>query len=78
VWINAHEKRTPQGRAAVAYVNSVAPAGSEVIVRSFKPEGQEDDFGRWLAEIFIGDLNLNQELLRLGHAVPFMTMKGSP
>jgi endonuclease YncB( thermonuclease family) len=73
VWINAYEKRTPEGKEAAAYVNRVAPAGSEVTVRSFKQGGQEDDFGRWLAEIFVGDLNLNQELLRLGYAVPFMT-----
>ncbi|WNN96005.1 nuclease [Arthrobacter phage Hirko] len=71
LWINTPEKKL--GAAATARVNALAPAGSRVIIRSFKVEGDEDSFGRWLAEVFVGDVSLNQLLLAEGLAVPFMT-----
>jgi micrococcal nuclease len=32
---------------------------------------KEDDFGRWISEVFVGDTNLNDVLLESGHAVPY-------
>lgn len=70
LWINTPERKL--GAAATARARELAPTGAKVIVRSYKVEGDEDSFGRWLAEIFVGDVNINQLLLAEGLAVPFM------
>jgi endonuclease YncB( thermonuclease family) len=70
LWIDTPERKL--GAAATAYVNRLAPPGTDVVVRSFKDEGDHDSFGRYLAEVFLGDLNINQHLLQLGLAVPFV------
>lgn len=75
VWINAYEKRTSQGRAAIDAINKLAPVGSDVIVRSYKAGGAEDNFGRWLVEVYVGDTSVNQWLLQNDFAVPFMEDK---
>lgn len=72
VWINAYEKNTPEGKRGIAYVNKLAPVGSDVIVRSYKYTGDEDDFGRWLVEVYVGEDSINQLLLQHDLAVPFM------
>lgn len=61
-----------EGLKSKAYVESVIPVGTEVVIQSFKG----DAFGRWLAEILYtneeGDqVNLSDELLRLGYAVEY-------
>lgn len=43
-----------------------APPGS-LSVRSYKTE----KYGRWLAEIYIGDEHLNETMIQLGHARPY-------
>jgi micrococcal nuclease len=73
LWINTPERAL--GKAATARVNALAPPGTKVVVRSYKTEGDPDSFGRYLAEVFVGDTNLNQLLLAEGLAVPFMEGK---
>ena len=34
---------------------------------------RSDKYGRILADIFLGDVNVNQQMITAGHAVPFMT-----
>lgn len=75
LWVNAYEKNTDLGQQAIAYVNRIAPPGSWVTIRTYKVEGDSDDFGRFLTEIFTGPLNLNQELLKAGFAWPYMVPK---
>jgi len=72
VWINAYEKNTALGKKAIKYVNQLAPEGSDVIVRSYKATGDEDNFGRWLVEVYVDDESVNQLLLKEGFAVSFM------
>lgn len=70
LWIDTPERKL--GAAATAYVRELAPFGTRVVVRSFKDNGDPDSFGRYLAEVFIGDININQLLLREGLAVPYV------
>jgi endonuclease YncB( thermonuclease family) len=75
LWIDAYEKNTDLGKLAKAYVTNRMPPGTRLIIRSYQDLGEEDNFGRWLAEIFHQGENINQLLLRDGYAVPFMTRK---
>ena len=77
LWINAPEKNTQAGKIATAKVNELAPPGTYVLIRSFKDYGQEDSFGRWLAEIFLpaASDSINEYLLRNGYATAFMQDK---
>lgn len=72
LWIQAPERYTAQGKIATAEVNRLAPPGTYVVVRSFKAGGEEDNFGRWLAEVWVGDINISQHLLEHGFADPFV------
>lgn len=71
LWIDAYEKRTALGKRAILRVNELAPVGSEVIVRSYEIDGEEDNFGRWLCEVFVGDISINQLLLQEGLATVY-------
>lgn len=70
LWIDTPERAL--GIAATARVNQLAPPGKRVVVRSFKIEGDPDNFGRYLAEVFVGEININQLLLQEGLAVPYV------
>lgn len=66
--INAPETSTPQGPAATAYANSIAPPGEYPCITS-KP----DEFGRLLVDLIVnGQGGLFSDLmLTTGHAVPY-------
>jgi endonuclease YncB( thermonuclease family) len=70
LWIDTPERKL--GEAATNYVNRLCPPGTRVVVRSYKVKGDPDGFGRYLAEVFYGEININQTLLKLGLAVPYM------
>lgn len=58
---------------AIQFVNGLAPAGSNVQLRSYK---DPDKYGRWLAEVTplgpIGSVqSVNNQLVNLGLAVPY-------
>jgi micrococcal nuclease len=60
------------GLASKSYVESVLPAGSNVVIQTHK----SDSFDRWLAELwYINNegvqINLNDELLNKGLAEPY-------
>lgn len=76
--INTPERGQPGWREAGDYLASLIPAGSRVTLRSYKPQvmPKADSFGRWVVEIFAGELNVNQQMIDAGHAVPFMRDKG--
>jgi micrococcal nuclease len=59
--VNTPEAKSEQGRTATAFVTTVLPVGTEVIVTTFKP----DKFGRQLAVVHLpGGSDLATELLR--------------
>ena len=61
----------PEGKQteASAWLAQQLPIGKEVVVETKKTQ---EKYGRWLVTVFIGDRNLNEELLELGLAMPYM------
>lgn len=60
----------PPGIEAGDYLRLTLPVGTKVILHSLKD--QSDKYGgRWDGEIFIGSTNVNDLMVRAGHAVPY-------
>ena len=57
------------GLAAKDRVKELCPVGSSVIIKTTK-EGR-GKYGRILGEIFVGEMNINQQLVAEGHAVEY-------
>lgn len=70
-FIDAPEKEDPLHKEAYLYVNQLAPVGSDVIIRTYKPSRLKDKWGRYLVEIWTGEpytVSLNQDLINKGLA----------
>lgn len=65
--INAPEMNTEAGKTAKAFLESKVPLGSRVIIQSKKL----DPYGRPIAEVWLGDVNLSNLMLESGNAVPY-------
>ncbi|NJK77771.1 MAG: thermonuclease family protein [Nanoarchaeota archaeon] len=64
---SAPEINTLEGKVAKDFVASICPVGSSVLVD--EDDGQADgSFGRILAVVYCGDINLNEQLLKSGNA----------
>lgn len=60
------------GLAASEFLKNLVD-GKTVIIRTAKGKDgadRDDSFGRWLGTIYLDGLDVNQELMRAGHAVP--------
>lgn len=68
--INAPERNALGGSEATAYVKKKLPVGSSVIIETFK--NPTDKYGRWLATVYLDDVNVNQLIVADGHAVEFL------
>lgn len=69
--INTPEMRgdeKEQGRVVRDYVRSLC-LGKDVLVKTHKDKSGK--FGRWLAQIYIGDMCLNDHLIEKGYAVSY-------
>jgi endonuclease YncB( thermonuclease family) len=74
--INAPEKNTEPGKVSLGYVRSLLSTGTCIMLQTFrvKQRTKQEKYGRYLGIIFLEDgTNLNDELVRRGFAVPFMT-----
>lgn len=60
----------PHGLAAEEYLKQLLPKRTEVTLVTDQVE--LDGFGRLLAYVYKGDLDVNEELLRKGHAVTYV------
>jgi len=78
--INAPEVRGPErdkGKAATECLKELIK-GADLWCRTLpNPKKQQGKYGRWLIDLFAEGknghtLNCNQELIRRGHAVPYM------
>lgn len=65
--INAPELKTPEGKAALAYLLTILPVGASVHVTS---HGWDKFGGRFDGSIMYDVLDIGQEMLDTGHAVP--------
>lgn len=67
--IDTPERGQPGYAEATARATALAPAGSTVLVTTYK---NPDKYGRWLAEVFAGGINVNQTLIVEGLARPYL------
>lgn len=72
--INAPETRTPEGVAAkewlVALLAEGARAGQALTINTIKD--RREKYGRYLAVLWLGPLNVNLAAIDQGHAVEYM------
>lgn len=54
-----------KGDAATDHLESMIPPGTKVVVRTSK----DDSFGRWIVEIWLNGENVNEVMVKDGHAV---------
>lgn len=64
--INAPELRTPTGPAARDHLNSLI-GGGPIVVKTYKDP--TDKYGRWLAQVFVGDLDVCAQMIADGFAL---------
>ena len=64
--IDTPERGQPGYKEATAMADTLAPADTVVLIRTYKP--YRDKYGRWLAEVFVGDTSVNEQLLIQGMA----------
>ena len=56
------------GKAAGDYLRSLI-LGKDVIMQT---EKSQEKYGRWLARIILDGVDINAEMIKAGHAIPFM------
>ena len=66
--VNCPEIRTPEGKAAKAFVEAAAASARKVEVEAVKAS---DDFGRLLGRVYLDGIDLGQMLVSDGYAVVF-------
>ena len=66
--IDAPERYTEDGKAATAWLTNYIPLGHEITLDVFKVA---EKYGRWLAYVTYNGVNVNEELVKTGHAVPY-------
>lgn len=67
--VNTPERGQPGWSEATAFCASMAPPGTHVTASTYKAA---DKYGRWLANLYVGDEMLNYALVHAGHAKPYM------
>lgn len=65
--INAPEHNQEGGTAATDHLKTLLGDGN-LILKTYKPH---DKYGRYLAEVIIGDMNVNQQMIADGFAVAY-------
>lgn len=71
--INAAEHGTPSGDAATAYLTQRL-ANVPVVIQTVQNTlgvDEQEKYGRWLAEVWVNDVNINDEMVATGHAVAY-------
>jgi micrococcal nuclease len=63
--INAPEMKTQEGEEAKTSLVRILPVGTELIISTKKT----DIYGRYIGEVTLNDINLNDRLVELGQAV---------
>lgn len=69
VVVDTPERGQPGWAEATARCNQLAPVGTAVRIYTFKP--YQDKYGRYLADVLVGDISVGQILLQEGLAVPY-------
>ncbi len=67
VGIDAPELTTVEGKLARDYLKNRLNIGLKIVIKTYKDKTEK--YGRWLAEVYVGDVLINQELIDKGFAV---------
>jgi micrococcal nuclease len=65
--INAPERFTAEGKAAIAFLTSLMPIGAKMIILTYKDP--TDKYGRWIADAYIDRYSISMAMVANGHAV---------
>ncbi len=57
--------------AATEYLRSLLPDTGIVTLRSHRRRIGQDKYGRWLADLWVGDVHINRAMVAAGHAVDY-------
>jgi endonuclease YncB( thermonuclease family) len=63
--INAPERNEIGGKAAREHLAGLLPADGMVLLKTYKPY---DKYGRYLAEVYAGEVYVNDRMIADGHA----------
>lgn len=66
--LDAPEKSAPEGQLVCDWLTERLKDGRPLLVRTFS---SADKYGRCLAIVFVGDSNINEEMIQLGLARPY-------
>lgn len=67
--VNAPEVSTPDGVQAQTWLRARLPAGARVTLQTVKDKREK--YGRYLGTVIHNQQNINDLLLKEGHAVPY-------
>jgi micrococcal nuclease len=62
-----HTETREAGDASTAFLRSIIPVGTPIVVQTFRD--RRDGFRRYIAEIWLGDMNVNDLMVTEGHAI---------
>lgn len=65
--INAPETSTPEGKVSRDWLKQQLPAGTPVLLLTQRDK--KEKYGRYLGTIYLNGLDMNEELVKSGHAV---------
>ena len=68
--LNAPELSTPEGKSAKLYLTGLLPIGSPVLIETIKDRTEK--YGRMLAKVQAGTVDVNYLLISTGHAKPYL------
>lgn len=68
--INAPEMKTPEGKVAKAYLETLIKPGDEVVLRTRKDKREK--YGRYLAQLAVAGIDVNANMIESGHAVAYV------
>jgi len=66
--INAPERNDEAGMAVTAHLRSLVAHGGQTLFQTYKPF---DKYGRFLADIYVDGLHVNQQMIDDGYAVAY-------
>lgn len=75
IGIDAPERGHPGGKEATSCLRGILGTGETVDLKFAGNRPRRDSLGRLLAEVWVGDIHANAEMLRLGHAFPYRKRK---
>lgn len=75
VWgVKRSSEEYREGKKASDYVKELLPNGKWVEIKVFQGQ-KRGKYGRWLCEVYVDGVNLNEDLVKKGYAKEFMALK---